>query len=159
MRSRKPRADLGGARGDAAAGAATRLARAAAALEALVEVHLAKEERAYLPLFAAHLSGAEQGAILRRMHGEPVASERWRTIAARYDTLASFTPDRFHPIPFGQSERSRALLVCLEPGQFIPVHAPERRHRLRHPRGRGHAHRGRSRGDRRPWGDRVRRGG
>ena len=45
-------------------------------------------------------------------------------IVARYDTLASFTPDRFHPIPFGQSERSRALLVCLEPGQFIPVHAP-----------------------------------
>ena len=46
-------------------------------------------------------------------------------IVARYETLASFTPDRFHPIPFGQSERSRALLVCLEPGQFIPVHAPD----------------------------------
>ena len=46
------------------------------------------------------------------------------SIVARYNTLASFTPDRFHPIPFGQSERSRALLVCLEPGQFIPVHAP-----------------------------------
>lgn len=53
---------------------------------------------------------------------------RWRAsvakIVVRYDTLASFTPDRFHPIPFGQSERTRALLVCLEPGQFIPVHAP-----------------------------------
>ncbi len=46
------------------------------------------------------------------------------SIVAHYDTLASFTSDRFHPIPFGQSERSRALLVCLEPGQFIPVHAP-----------------------------------
>ena len=45
-------------------------------------------------------------------------------IVARYGTLASFTPDRFQPIAFGQSERSRALLVCLEPGQFIPVHAP-----------------------------------
>ena len=54
--------------------AAAEVARLAGALAALVEVHLAKEERAYLPLFAAHLSGAEQGAILRRMHGEPVAS-------------------------------------------------------------------------------------
>jgi Hemerythrin HHE cation binding domain len=65
----KARADLGGARGDAAASAATRLARAAAALEALVEVHLAKEERAYLPLLATHTSDADQAALLRRMHG------------------------------------------------------------------------------------------
>jgi len=54
--------------------AAADVARLAGALAALVEVHLAKEERAYLPLFAAHLSGPEQEAILRRMHGEPVAS-------------------------------------------------------------------------------------
>lgn len=39
-------------------------------------------------------------------------------------TVASFSPERFTPVPFGQSERGRALLVCLEPGQFIPVHAP-----------------------------------
>jgi len=71
----KARADLGGARGDAAAGAATRLARAAAALEALVEVHLAKEERAYLPLLATHTSDADQAALLRRMHGEAASEE------------------------------------------------------------------------------------
>ena len=53
--------------------AAAEVARLAGALAALVEAHLAKEERAYLPLFAAHLSGPEQEAILRRMHGEPVA--------------------------------------------------------------------------------------
>ena len=41
-----------------------------------------------------------------------------------YKTAASFSPEQFTPVPFGQSERSRALLVCLEPGQFIPVHAP-----------------------------------
>ena len=59
------------AHGDPAA--AAEVARLAGALAALVEVHLAKEERAYLPLFAAHLSGPEQEAVLRRMHGEPVA--------------------------------------------------------------------------------------
>jgi quercetin dioxygenase-like cupin family protein len=41
-----------------------------------------------------------------------------------YKTAASFSPEQFTPVPFGQSERSRALLVCLEPGQFIPIHSP-----------------------------------
>ena len=59
------------AHGDPAA--AAEVARLAGALAALVEVHLAKEERAYLPLFAAHLSGREQEAVLRHMHGEPGA--------------------------------------------------------------------------------------
>lgn len=45
-------------------------------------------------------------------------------IVTNYKTVASFSPERFTPVPFGQSERSRALLVCLEPGQFIPVHSP-----------------------------------
>lgn len=45
-------------------------------------------------------------------------------IVVDYRTAASFSPERFTPVPFGQSERSRALLVCLEPGQFIPVHSP-----------------------------------
>ena len=54
-------------------GAAAEVTRLAAALAALVEVHLAKEERAYLPLLAAHLTDAEQRAVLERMHGEAVA--------------------------------------------------------------------------------------
>ena len=45
-------------------------------------------------------------------------------VVINYKTVASFSPERFTPVPFGQSERSRALLVCLEPGQFIPVHSP-----------------------------------
>ncbi|HVR88393.1 MAG TPA: hemerythrin domain-containing protein [Candidatus Limnocylindria bacterium] len=53
--------------------AAKEVARLAGALAALVEVHLAKEERAYLPLLAAHLTGPEQEAVLRRMHGKPDA--------------------------------------------------------------------------------------
>lgn len=41
-----------------------------------------------------------------------------------YRTAVAFTPERFHPVPVAQSERTRVLLVCLEPGQFIPVHSP-----------------------------------
>lgn len=41
-----------------------------------------------------------------------------------YHTAATFSADRFTPVPFGQSEHCRALLVCLEPGQFIPLHSP-----------------------------------
>ena len=43
---------------------------------------------------------------------------------ASYRTVASCSPDRFHTVPVGQTGRARALLVCLEPGQFIPVHHP-----------------------------------
>ncbi len=35
-----------------------------------------------------------------------------------------FEPGRFTPVPLGESARTRALLVCLEPGQFIPIHEP-----------------------------------
>jgi len=35
---------------------------------------------------------------------------------------ASFRPERFNPVAVAESERARMLLVCFEPGQFIPVH-------------------------------------
>jgi quercetin dioxygenase-like cupin family protein len=41
-----------------------------------------------------------------------------------YQTAASFSPDRFNAVPVGATARMRVLLVCLEPGQFIPVHHP-----------------------------------
>lgn len=37
---------------------------------------------------------------------------------------ASFRPERFNPVPVAGNERARVLLVCFEPGQFIPVHRP-----------------------------------
>ncbi len=37
---------------------------------------------------------------------------------------ASFRPERFNPVPVAENERARMLLVCFEPGQFIPVHQP-----------------------------------
>ncbi len=46
------------------------------------------------------------------------------TLLRSYRTAASFTPERFHAAPIAQSARTRVLLVCLEAGQFIPVHSP-----------------------------------
>lgn len=47
---------------------AERLGRLALRLEALLEVHLAKEERVYLPLFEQHLPEDQQQAVLDGMH-------------------------------------------------------------------------------------------
>jgi len=43
---------------------------------------------------------------------------------ASYRAAASFARGRFTTVPVGQTPRVRVLLVCLEPGQFIPVHHP-----------------------------------
>lgn len=45
-----------------------RLRRLALRLEALLEVHLDKEERVYLPIFEEHSSQAEQEQVLEGMH-------------------------------------------------------------------------------------------
>lgn len=49
--------------------ARTALRDALLRLEAVLGVHLEKEERVYLPLVAAHLSADEQRALAERMHG------------------------------------------------------------------------------------------
>ncbi|HEY6959265.1 MAG TPA: cupin domain-containing protein [Candidatus Limnocylindria bacterium] len=41
-----------------------------------------------------------------------------------YRDRVQFGPERFTPVPLGESARTKALLVCLEPGQFIPIHDP-----------------------------------
>jgi quercetin dioxygenase-like cupin family protein len=41
-----------------------------------------------------------------------------------YRTAVAFSADRFNPVPVAQNDRARVLVVCLEPGQFIPVHRP-----------------------------------
>jgi quercetin dioxygenase-like cupin family protein len=40
------------------------------------------------------------------------------------ESVASFRPERFTPVPVAGNERARVLVVCFEPGQFIPVHRP-----------------------------------
>lgn len=37
---------------------------------------------------------------------------------------ATFRPERFNPVLVAENERARMLVVCFEPGQFIPVHRP-----------------------------------
>ncbi len=50
-----------------------RLARLVAQLEAIFEVHLAKEEQIYLPLFEQYVTEDEQARVLARMHAPPAA--------------------------------------------------------------------------------------
>lgn len=41
-----------------------------------------------------------------------------------YRDRAAFAKDRFNPVVVSATERVRVVLVCCEPGQFIPVHQP-----------------------------------
>jgi len=41
-----------------------------------------------------------------------------------YRDSAAFRPEKFNPVMVGASAKMKALLTCLEPGQFIPVHRP-----------------------------------
>ncbi len=36
----------------------------------------------------------------------------------------AFTADKFNPVTVAENERVKVILVCFEPGQFIPVHRP-----------------------------------
>jgi quercetin dioxygenase-like cupin family protein len=38
--------------------------------------------------------------------------------------LAKFDPQKFAAVTLAQTPRSKTMLVCLEPGQAIPVHSP-----------------------------------
>ena len=37
---------------------------------------------------------------------------------------AAFEVERFNPVLLNQTQRSKTMLVCLEPGHAIPVHRP-----------------------------------
>lgn len=41
-----------------------------------------------------------------------------------YREAVSFRPEKFNPIMIAGSSHIKAVLTCLEPGQFIPVHRP-----------------------------------
>jgi quercetin dioxygenase-like cupin family protein len=45
-------------------------------------------------------------------------------ITTTYQACAAFKPERFNPVLLAESQRVKVILVCLEPGQFIPVHRP-----------------------------------
>ena len=41
-----------------------------------------------------------------------------------YRDSAAFRPGQFNPVVLAGSRHMKAVLTCLEPGQFIPVHRP-----------------------------------
>jgi quercetin dioxygenase-like cupin family protein len=45
------------------------------------------------------------------------------TLASYRDGIA-FRPERFNPVLVAAGSHMKAVLTCLEPGQFIPVHRP-----------------------------------
>lgn len=45
-------------------------------------------------------------------------------IVPQYQQAARFQAERFTPVQIAQTERTRVVLTCFEPGQFIPVHRP-----------------------------------
>jgi quercetin dioxygenase-like cupin family protein len=45
-------------------------------------------------------------------------------ILGSYRDAIAFRPERFNPVLVAGGEHMKAVLTCLEPGQFIPVHRP-----------------------------------
>lgn len=45
-------------------------------------------------------------------------------VLTSYRSAVAFQQDRFQPVVLAETERIRVLLMCLEPGQAIPVHRP-----------------------------------
>ena len=41
-----------------------------------------------------------------------------------YRDAIAFRPERFNPVLVASGSHMKAVLTCLEPGQFIPVHHP-----------------------------------
>lgn len=45
-------------------------------------------------------------------------------ILGSYRDAIAFRPERFNPVLVASGSHMKAVLTCLEPGQFIPVHHP-----------------------------------
>ncbi len=45
-------------------------------------------------------------------------------ILSSYLDMVAFRPEKFNPIVIAGTSHIKAVLTCLEPGQYIPVHRP-----------------------------------
>ena len=45
-------------------------------------------------------------------------------LLSSYREAVAFRPEKFNPVVVAGSSHLKAVLTCLEPGQFIPVHRP-----------------------------------
>lgn len=59
----------------------------------------------------------------------PFTSQKERSFMPAFITRIAehtrFRDDRFTPNPLAENNRVKVMVVCFEPGQFIPVHRPE----------------------------------
>jgi len=46
-------------------------------------------------------------------------------LTRNYQEQVKFSADRFTPVTLAETDRSKVVLACFEPGQFIPVHTPK----------------------------------
>lgn len=93
---------------DAQTATRARLARLGLELQAIFEMHLAKEERVYLPLFEQHLSLQAQQQVLDAMHeGGPAQDEK--SVDVR-----TIIPAQRHPLIFQTFE-------ALAPGEAFEL--------------------------------------
>lgn len=110
---------LAGAQNGDRAALHKRLTRLALQLEALLQVHLEKEERVYLPLFEKYLSEQEQQRVLDGMH-EAYETQPQADIKTTLD-VREIPPMRRHPLIFQTFE-------ALQPGEafvLINDHDPK----------------------------------
>lgn len=52
------------------------------------------------------------------------ANDAGRTVVTTYQDKMAFRSERFNPVRIAETERVRVILVCFEPGQFVPSHKP-----------------------------------
>ncbi len=55
---------------------------------------------------------------------KPMPESTPARFAASYDEVAQFRGGAFTATPIGRGKHLQAMIVCFEPGQFIPAHAP-----------------------------------
>lgn len=54
----------------------------------------------------------------------PEYSEFMSVLRNSYRDSIAFRPERFNPVLIAAGAHMKAVLTCLEPGQFIPIHRP-----------------------------------
>ncbi len=94
-------------------GSAERLRDLILKFEAIFEMHLEKEERVYLPLFAKYLSEEEQKRVLDQMHEKPEAQSS--PAVEKIVDVRELPPDKRHPLIFA------ALNDLKSGGSFVLV--------------------------------------
>lgn len=81
-------------------------------LEALLRVHLEKEERIYLPLLEQYLSDAEQQRVLEGMHAAYTGSSSTQETAKTTLDVRPLPPPQRHPLIFQTFD-------SLQPGEYF----------------------------------------